>query len=75
MSNWGHLLVRLYRVLLAFYPVGFRAKFGEEMQADFQSALIESRYDDKERTWQLLCREFRNWPGSVWREHLIELSN
>ena len=70
MSNWGRLFVRLYRVLLAFYPVGFRAKFGEEMQADFQSALTETQRAGGMGVGQLIWREFRHWPGSVWREHL-----
>jgi hypothetical protein len=70
MSNWGHLFLRLYRVLLAFYPAGFRSKFGEEMQADFQIALAETQRIGGIGVEQLLWREIRYWPGSVWREHL-----
>jgi hypothetical protein len=60
----------LYRSLLAFYPRGFRSVFGEEMQDDFQTALTETQRAGGLGVWQLLWREFRHWPGSVWREHL-----
>ena len=35
MSIRARMATRAYRVLLAFYPSGFRANFGEEMQDDF----------------------------------------
>ena len=62
--------MRLYRVLLAFYPSEFRVTFGEEMQDGFQSALTETQNPGGEQPWQLFWREFRDWPGSVLQEHL-----
>lgn len=71
MNSWARVAMRLYRVLLAFYPGEFQSVFGEEMQDDFQSALVEIQHTSKERIWQLLWREFRHWPSSVLREHLL----
>ena len=70
MKSWARIAIRLYRVLLAFYPRGFRSVFGEEMQDDFQSALLEIHHSGGKHAWQLLWREFYDWPGSVWQEHL-----
>ena len=70
MTGWTRRLIRLYRVLLAFYPRGFRSAFGEEMEDDFQAALVETQRADGGETWQLLWREFRHWPGSIWQAHL-----
>ena len=70
MNRWARVSMKLYRALLAFYPRGFRSVFGEEMQDDFQSALLEAQHSGGKLTWQLLWREFRYWPGSVRREHL-----
>jgi len=70
MNNWSRIAMRLYRALLAFYPRGFRSVFGDEMQDDFQTALLEIQHSGEKHAWQLLWREFRHWPGSVWREHL-----
>ncbi len=70
MNGWARVAMRLYRALIAFYPWEFRSAFGEEMQDDFQSALLEIQGSSRNHTWQLLWREFYDWPGSVWREHL-----
>ncbi len=70
MNIWTRLAARLYRALLAFYPSGFRAKFGEEMQDDFHLALTETLRPGGEQPWQLFWRELRYWPGSVLQEHL-----
>lgn len=70
MNSWARAAIRIYRALLAFYPREFRSDFGEEMQDDFQSALLEVQHASGKHTRQLLWREFRHWPGSVWREHL-----
>jgi len=72
MNGWARAAMRVYRALLVLYPRGFRSTFGEEMQADFQSALLEIQNSGGKLAWQLLWREFRYWPGSVWREHLWE---
>ena len=70
MNRWARVAMKLYRALLAFYPQGFRSVFGEEMQDDFQSAVLEVECSSGKHAWQLLWREFRHWPGSIWREHL-----
>lgn len=70
MSVWAHLTTRVYRVLLAFYPSGFRAEFDEEMQDVFATALTEAQRRGGERPWRLFWCEIRGWPGSVLREHL-----
>lgn len=70
MNIWIRLTTRLYRFLLAFYPAEFQAKFGEEMQADFRSALTETQHSRSEHFLQLSWREMRDWPGSVFQEHL-----
>ncbi len=70
MNAWTRLIMKLYRVLLAFYPSGFQAEFKEEMQAVFATVLTESQHPDGERTWRLLWREMRHWPGTVFQEHL-----
>ena len=70
MNAGLHLLARLYRLLLTLYPAEFRAKFGEEMQDVFITALTTGPDSNGERAWQLVWREMRDWPGAVWRAHL-----
>ena len=70
MSVWAHLTTRVYRVLLAFYPSGFQAEFGDEMQDVFATALTEAQRRGGELPWRLFWWEIRGWPGSVLREHL-----
>jgi len=70
LNIWARLLLKLYRVLMALYPAEFRDRFGEEMQDDFQSALIEAQSPHGAPPLQLAWRELRDWPGSVWREYL-----
>ena len=70
MSIWAHLATKIYRALLTFYPSGYQAKFGEEMQDTFQSRLRETQKAGGEQIWQVLWRELRDWPGSVFHEHL-----
>lgn len=70
MSDWVHLITRVYRVLLALYPSGFRAEFGEEMQDVFATALTEVQHPGGEQPWRLFWREIRDWPGPVLHEHL-----
>ena len=53
MTGWVHLVTRVYRVLLVFYPSGFRAEFGEEMQDLFATALTEAQYPGAEQPWRL----------------------
>jgi hypothetical protein len=65
VSGWVHLTTRGYRLLLAFYPSGFRAEFAEEMQDVFATALTEVQQPGGERPWRLFWREIRGWPGSV----------
>ena len=72
MSAWLILIMRVFRVSLAFYPARFRAEFGEEMQEVFASVLIEDQDRGGGQAWQLLWIEIRDWPGSVLEEHLRE---
>ena len=70
MSRWVHLMARLYRVLLAFYPSGFRAEFGEEMHDVFADTLAGAKTCSWSHLIILFAHELRDLPGSVWREHL-----
>ena len=72
MSAWCISIMRVFRVLLAFYPARFRSEFGEEMQGVFASVLSEDQNRGGGQAWQLLWREMRDWPGLVLREHLRE---
>ena len=74
MSAWVHLITKFYRVLLAFYPAGFRAEFGDEMQAVFEATMLEAEKTDWPRMLALFGREIRDWPGAVWREHWSALT-
>jgi hypothetical protein len=67
VSRQTRLATRAYRWLLRLYPSGFRAEFGEEMQAVFTAALEEQ---GGEHPWQLFWREMRHWPASVVKAHL-----
>ena len=70
MSRWMHLIIRIYHILLAFYPSSFRAEFSEEMQDVFAAALAAAQHPGGEQPWQLLWRELRAWPGSVLQAYL-----
>ena len=62
--------MRVYRVLLGFYPAAFRDEFGEEMQGVFAAALVEGRSRGGSPPWRLFWREMCDWPGAVFREHM-----
>lgn len=67
-----HLVLGLYRCLLAFYPAGFRQEFGPEMTAVFARALSANRGPG----FVGCCwRELRDWPGLVLRIHLTKRRN
>ena len=68
MSGRTGFILKVYRVLLRFYPAAFRSEFGEEMQAVFARALAEGQSPGGKQLW----REIRDWPGSVLQEHLRE---
>ena len=70
MSVWARAIMRLYRVLLAFYPQGFRAAFREEMLSVFEATMREAEKTDWPRMLMLFGREIRDWPGAVFQEHL-----
>lgn len=72
MSDWVPAILRVYRLLLACYPPGYRAEFGGEMLEVFATALKEAHHAEEERPWRLCWREIRHWPGSVLVEHLRE---
>ena len=61
---------RMYQLMLACYPPGFRAEFGTEMEMVFSEALRGIQDSGKNSLWSLVWREFRYWPGSVIQEHL-----
>ena len=81
MNAWARLIFKFYRVplvfenrhsdgtLLAFYPAGFRAEFGDEMQAVFKATMLQAEKTDRPRMLALFGREIRDWPGAVCREH------
>lgn len=70
MSREQRLITKLYHLLLAFYPAEFRAEFGAEMEDVFTTTLTHVRRSDGERSWWLIWREMRDWPGSVLQAHL-----
>jgi hypothetical protein len=70
MSAEPCLMTQLYRLMLACYPAEFRAEFGAEMEDVFSTALTHVQQSDGERSWWLIWREIRDWPGSLWRAHL-----
>jgi hypothetical protein len=70
VNGWGHLLAKIYHLLLAFYPSWFREEFGEEMQDVFVSMLTETQDADGEHSLRRFWREIRDWPLSVLQEHL-----
>ncbi len=70
MSGWEDLIMHAYRILLVFYPPGFRAEFGPEMEEVFITALADAQNSERSPLWRLIWREIRCWPGSVLREHL-----
>ena len=59
------LALRLYRILLAFYPRAYRAEFAEEMEAVFAQELAEHHVAPISLFW----RELRDWPKLIWRAH------
>ena len=70
MNDRVRFVMRVYRVLLSFYPAAFRDEFGEEMQAVFAAALGEARSPSGGPPWGLFWREMCDWPGAVFREHI-----
>jgi hypothetical protein len=70
MNVWSSVILRLYRILLAFYPKGFRSTFGEEMFSVFEATMLETNKMDWPRRLMVFGREIRDWPAAVWREHL-----
>lgn len=70
MSLLVRLATRIYRLMLACYPAGFRAEFGAEMQMVFSTVMREVQRSGKDKFWKLVWREFRGWPGSVLQAHL-----
>jgi len=51
MNGWTRVAIKLFRVLLFFYPRRFRITFGEEMQADFRSLLLDFQRSDGDGIW------------------------
>jgi len=59
------VLCVLYSWLNRLYPPGFRAAFGEEMQAVFAAAATEAASRGLAALLVLWLRELRDWPGAV----------
>jgi hypothetical protein len=62
-------IVGLYALLLRLYPRGFRAEFGEEMQAIFSDAVAEAARGGVGPLVRVCLREFRDLPGALIREY------
>lgn len=70
MSVWERLIMRVYRVLLVFYPSEFQAEFGEEMVRVFGKATDDAKTVGRLCLIRFLGREIRDWPGAIWQAHL-----
>ena len=70
MINLTRILGWLYAQSLKFYPPGFRNKFSVEMKQVLLSAVEETKKNGALKLLVFFGREVRNWPGSIWREHL-----
>ena len=52
MSRIARLAFRLYGLMLWGYPRGFRAEFGEEMQATLAAAATDAAERGRLSTWE-----------------------
>ena len=72
MSQPASLVVRIYRLLLSFYPAAFRDEFGAEMQKVFAQAIAERSRGGVAKTLVICFRELKDFPGSLYRLHWVE---
>jgi hypothetical protein len=63
-----------YRVLLSFYPREFRDRFGDEMYAVFNKALVENRRQSFGKAFQFLWREFAQAPTNIFDQYMAAKS-
>ena len=64
---------RLYRASLRLYPPGFRRRFGDEMSAVFDEALVEKSVEGRFPAAQFLLKEMTDAPASILRQRLAEM--
>jgi hypothetical protein len=62
------LAIRLYALLVRLYPRGFRAEFGQEMQAVFADAVAEAVEQGRLPLAVVCLREARDLPPALLRE-------
>lgn len=74
MSGFARLVLRIYRVLLSFYPPTFRNEFGEEMTAVFAQAMMEAAERGRWTMPAVYLREIREMPLNLVREHWHSLT-
>ena len=63
----------LQRVLLGVYPRSFRAEFGGEILLTFEDVLQDSVAKGRWDVLKVLVRELKDFPGAVFRAHLLAL--
>lgn len=68
------VLVRMFKWFysqsLKIYPSNFRNKFGDEMEFIFNKEILNAARNGWESFIWYLWRELKDWPASVFREHL-----
>ncbi len=72
-----NILIRIFEWLytqsLKLYPSKFRADFGDEMQAVFAEATLETG-NNSGKLLAICLREIRDWPGAIFQEHWFALT-
>lgn len=74
MNTLPHIFGWLYIQSLKLYPAKFRAKFGEEMQAVFVEAALETK-SSPGKLLAFFGREIRDLPDAVFRAHWFFLTH
>ncbi|MGE5249123.1 MAG: hypothetical protein ACM3QS_02820 [Bacteroidota bacterium] len=72
MKGMSPALVRVYSLLLKFYPPGFRKRFGEEMLLDFSDRAADAREAGLLALLRFVLSEARDLPLSLLQMHLAE---
>ena len=70
MSIIARVFEWFYTQSLRFYPHGFRAKFGDEMQMVFSNGMENAKKGDILMLLAFSWREIRDLPMSILHEHL-----
>jgi hypothetical protein len=69
VSDSARLVLRIYRLLLTFYPVRFQHEFGVEMTTIFTQVMMEAPERGKWSVLAVTLRELREMPLNLAREH------